>query len=115
MFPSPKFRANGSEQGLRRVLPESFLKSAHQRVTEPNENMIGPRESQNVVPHAIRLAVPLNQEAFFAAFHMARQRAISKPELGPQPWFVDDIHDPSCIEPPESHDVAQHGNGLTGL
>src|SRR5262249_15254864 len=72
-----------------RVLSEATLNVSRPRIPELCEEVPGSGEGQDVVPHAVVLSIPFDEEALLAAFRMAGQRAVGETEAFDRPVLVD--------------------------
>jgi hypothetical protein len=85
---------------------EPLLQAANNRVAETGREPVRTVEGQNVVPNTVGASVPLDQELLLAAFDVARKRNRYEPEPADRPRIIQDINDPTCVEPPDTEGQA---------
>src|SRR5262249_17263103 len=82
------------------------------RIAQPCQQVLRPRESQDVVPDAALIRVPLHQEALLPCPGVSRQRAVGEAERTDRPLLIDDRNDPASVEPPQAQAAGPDGDGL---
>ena len=84
-----------------RFASKSSLESTCYWIAQLGEEMLGSRESQNIVVDGIVAWCPFDQEAFLARFRMIGKCAVGVAKTWPGGLLLYDVDDPAGVERPQ--------------